>query len=62
MASVQTPSARTANVTTDPLTAVAQDVGACDIQPDLESSRSMYLSWKKYGASDDYFQEHEQEV
>ena len=63
MASIQTPSTGTANVTTEPVTAVTQDVGACDIQPDLENLLVNVLAMEEIpGASDTYFQEHGQEV
>lgn len=63
MASIQTPSTGTANVTTEPVTAVTQDVGACDIQPDLENLLVNVLAMEQIpGASDTCFQKHGQEV
>ena len=56
MASIQTPSTGTANVTTEPVTAVTQDVGACDIQPDLENLLVNVLVMEEIpGASDTSF-------
>lgn len=63
MASIQTPSTGTANVTTEPVTAVTQDVGVCHIQPGLENLLvNVHAIEEIPGASDTSFQKHGQEV